>query len=297
MEKYIKIIVFFVGIFILSNAGSSEGKHPIDKRMEEAADKDISTKNLKESARKALQEWEQEMNKYYSLLLGELDDEGKGALIKSQENWQKYYNSEATFISVAYGRLRGTFFDIKDIEDRVGIVRKRALDLKSYYDLIMEERAGEDARNLDKLFEVLAEDERKKDEQGIRSWTDKGEMAYWKGVKLDEVTVKGIYQEFKDTIPSPPPPGYAEYTIENGEEALTKTKKLGKSLHNLFLVMNEEDFDKYGRLIGLMREVLYIDSAHIPLAIKGDNSRDIYWYDMHNMAVRLVDEEYEEVFR
>ena len=67
---------------------------------------------------------------------------GEGVLLEqSQKEWEEYRNSEISFIDTAYGRLRGTFFDVHKIENHVGIVKKRALDLKDCYDLLMEEKA------------------------------------------------------------------------------------------------------------------------------------------------------------
>ncbi|MCM8778660.1 MAG: hypothetical protein NC834_02580, partial [Candidatus Omnitrophica bacterium] len=69
-----------------------------------------------------------------------------------------------------------------------------------------------------------------------------------------------------------------------------------RRLHNLLMALSEEDFEKYGNLIAGMRELLYIDVKHIPLAIKGDESRVIYWYTWHNSALELIEKEYSRLF-
>ena len=151
--------------------------------------------------------------------------------------------------------------------------------------------AASDKSIFNELTEVTAQDELKRYEEGISQWTNRNAMAYWSAVDLEDVDIKEIYKKFKATVVSPPAPGHKKYAIKNGKEKLFETVQLGQSLHNLFLAMNEEDFARYGRLIGLMREILYIDSVHIPLAIKGDNSRGLYWYEIHNSHMKLIDEE------
>jgi hypothetical protein len=60
--------------------------------------------------------------------------------------------------------------------------------------------------------------------------------------------------------------------------------------------MSDGKFNKYEGLIKAMRDALYVDSKHIPLAINHDNSRDTYWYELHNVLVKEAEDEYERLF-
>jgi len=147
------------------------------------------------------------------------------------------------------------------------------------------------------LVDVIAESEIEHMGTGLQGWTDQQEIEKLSGIKLDDGYVKKLYQEFKSVIVTPPNSDtYTEYKIENGEKALGKTEELGRKLHNLLMALSDEDFEKYANLIAGMRELLYIDAQHIPLAVKGDNSRDVYWYMRHNSALEKIEQEYLRLF-
>lgn len=151
--------------------------------------------------------------------------------------------------------------------------------------------------SLNTIIDYLIQTEIENMRTGLQGWTDQKEIEKLSGIKLDDEYVKKLYLEFKSVLVTPPNPDtYTEYGIENGEEGLKKTEQLGRKLHNLFMALSDEDFEKYGRLIAGMRELLYIDTQHIPLAIKGDNSRDVYWYMRHNSALEQIEQEYLSVF-
>lgn len=149
----------------------------------------------------------------------------------------------------------------------------------------------------DQVFGALATLEIERMKAGLKAWKDSEVIAELSKKDITEDLIKGIYQNFKDVIVDPPNPDiYTEYAIENAEESLAKTELLGRLFHNLLLSFSEEDFAKYGRLVGLMRSTLYFDTQHIPLAIRHDNSRDAYWYEVHTRGVKAVDEEYLRLF-
>ena len=113
-------------------------------------------------------------------------------------------------------------------------------------------------------------------------WTDSELIEELSRTPLNKNDVKKLYTEFKNTIVNPPNPDtYTEYGIANGEESLVKVERLGRKIHNMLFAISDEDVEKYGDLLQIMRDVLYLDSKHIPLAIKHDNSRDVYWYGLH----------------
>ena len=141
--KSVRILMVLCCILALSRTGYGEEKHPIDIRMEEDVDKDMSTARMKMVGQQALSEWTREMEKYYALLLGELDDEKKLSLETAQSTWTEYVQSEDDFCDIFYGFMRGSFFDILRIEKRVELVKERALKLKFNYDLLMDEKPYE----------------------------------------------------------------------------------------------------------------------------------------------------------
>lgn len=146
------------------------------------------------------------------------------------------------------------------------------------------------------LGRIFVQSEIKKIKTGTRSWTEP-EIIEMFSKKDTETMVKGLYESFKNVVVTPPNPDeYTEYTIENAEEALERTELVGRLAHNMFLSFTEDDVVKYGKLVALIRDILYFDTQHIPLAIKYDNSRDVYWYMVHTKGVKAIEEEYLRLF-
>ena len=151
---------------------------------------------------------------------------------------------------------------------------------------------------INKVAEIVGEHELGTVWQGMNAWTDQKVVEYIGQAEMREDNIKSFYAWFKEIIVSPPDPDtYTFYEIENGEESLEDTILLGKVIHNIYLGMREEDLKKYGKLVGRMRETLYLDSVHIPYAIRRDNARDHYWFVLHNKGVNMVDEEYTRLFK
>lgn len=131
----------------------------------------------------------------------------------------------------------------------------------------------------------------------LMTWADPKLAEKLSRLELSDDYVRGLYEECKKILATPPDPEtYTEYGIVNGEESLAKTLELGKRLHNHFFAFPEEAIERYGPLIAAMRDVLLVDSKHIPLAIKHDNSRDIYWYELHSEWRKDVELEYSKLY-
>lgn len=162
----------------------------------------------------------------------------------------------------------------------------------------LEERKSQPNRNiLDDLVEVTIITEREQMKSDLEGWTDQKLIESLSQAPLVEKDIKRLYQEFRSTIVNPPNPDVnTEYSIENAEESLIQVEQLGRKMHNIFLALSDEDYAKYGKLIGIMREVLYIDWKHIPYAIRRSNARGIYWYELHNIGLKQAEEEYSRLF-
>lgn len=149
----------------------------------------------------------------------------------------------------------------------------------------------------DTIIETLADAEREDRKVDLEKWVNSKRIKEFSRTALSDSYVKNLYKNFKSTVVNPPKPGtYTEYSIKDAEDSLVKVEKLGCEVHNLFLALSDKDFAKYGRLIGTVRDVLYIDWKHIPYAIKHNNGRDIYWYELHNMGLTEAEKEYFKIF-
>jgi hypothetical protein len=157
--------------------------------------------------------------------------------------------------------------------------------------------ATEQSTTKDVVATVVAAGEMSDTEKDLKIWTDEAMIATLSKNLLTDDDVKKLYIEFKSTIVNPPNPDtYTDYGIANGEESLVKVERLGRKIHNMLFAISDENVEKYGNLLQIMRDVLYLDSKNIPLAIKHDNSRDYYWYTLHNKWVKNTEIEYNKIF-
>jgi len=85
----------------------------------------------------ARQEWDEEMNKYYQLLMSLLDSTGKEKLKIAQRQWIEFRDNEFEMINELYlGQMQGTMWIVIAAGRKTDIVRDRAGQLARYYDSI-----------------------------------------------------------------------------------------------------------------------------------------------------------------
>jgi uncharacterized protein YecT (DUF1311 family) len=122
--------------FPLLPAQTAEKRHPIDMRLDECLKKDPSTAGMLECLGKAYTSWDAELNAIYKKLLASLPAEGQNALRESQRAWLKYRDQEFLLLEKLYGLMEGSMYQTMQAADRVDFVRKRALELSSYLDVL-----------------------------------------------------------------------------------------------------------------------------------------------------------------
>jgi len=114
----------------------AQEEHPIDKSLQLSLDKAHGiTAGMKKCLEEATVQWENELNKYYNLLMIILDKEAVKNLKKSQLAWERFRNLEYEFIP-NYFVVFGSYVGIAIREQKMKVVRARALQLKQYYETI-----------------------------------------------------------------------------------------------------------------------------------------------------------------
>lgn len=116
----------------------AQDKHSIDKFLEECIDKNTSTQGMCECGEEALKKWDAELNNYYKLLMNKLRNDTKERLKESQLAWLKFRDLEFGFIEEGYFLDVGSYIRPEKIENKLDIVRHRALELRMYYDRVMD---------------------------------------------------------------------------------------------------------------------------------------------------------------
>jgi uncharacterized protein YecT (DUF1311 family) len=113
-------------------------QHPIDKALDACVEKNGSTAGMVECTDKAYAAWDKELNKNYVELMRTLKPTQKEALRTAQLEWIKYRDLEFKFIDTVYDTMQGTMYIPMRVDARMEVVKKRALELKGFLDLIQE---------------------------------------------------------------------------------------------------------------------------------------------------------------
>lgn len=126
-----KILILVLLLPLMTFAQNSQGaKHPIDIQFE--ACEAGNTVEMVECAAKKYEAWDNEMNKYYKLLIGILGKEEKEKLKEAQRKWILYRDAEIEFAATLNRNKDGTLWRVLFAETRAGIVRTRAMELIEY---------------------------------------------------------------------------------------------------------------------------------------------------------------------
>ncbi|MBI5404354.1 MAG: DUF1311 domain-containing protein [Ignavibacteriae bacterium] len=139
MKNYFLVGLLFV-LLISAKSFSQENKNPIDIYLDTCMEKNPSTMGILKCTDEAFQMWDNELNKYYKLLLGILNDDGAKALKESELRWIEFRDKEFANLEQIYSNFDGTMYIPIQALSRLEIVRTRANQLKDYYQLLTDKR-------------------------------------------------------------------------------------------------------------------------------------------------------------
>lgn len=135
MKKGIFFFVVFA-LIVSVKLYSQESNHPIDKYLDSCMERDYSTFGMVKCTEEAIQKWDDELNKYYKLLMKTLDDESAKILKESELQWIEFKNKEMKNIEKIYSKLEGTMYIPMKYYAKMEIIKTRALQLADFYELI-----------------------------------------------------------------------------------------------------------------------------------------------------------------
>lgn len=135
-----KLFLALGAVFLLATVSiaQEQTQHPIDKALEACIDKNGSTAGMVECTDKAYAAWDKELNKNYGELMRTLKPTQREALRSAQFEWIKYRDLDFKLIDSVYDTMQGTMYIPMRVDARMEVVKKRALELKGYLDLITE---------------------------------------------------------------------------------------------------------------------------------------------------------------
>jgi uncharacterized protein YecT (DUF1311 family) len=134
--RYVLVILLAISLTALDAQNASEKKYPIDIKLEQwlAADSNQTTNGMVKCIRKAEKEWDGELNRYYQLLMKNLDTDSRQQLKTTQRHWLKYRDSEFKFQAALWRQSQGTIWKLVYAEYQMQFVRQRVIWLMQYYD-------------------------------------------------------------------------------------------------------------------------------------------------------------------
>jgi len=135
-----KLLLTVFSVFLLATIAiaQEQPQHPIDKALEACIDKNGSTAGMVECTDKAYAAWDKELNKNYGELMRTLKPAPKETLRLAQLEWIKYRDLDFKLIDSVYDTMQGTMYIPMRVDARMEVVKKRALELKGYLDLVTE---------------------------------------------------------------------------------------------------------------------------------------------------------------
>lgn len=135
MKFYSAFLLIFFFSSAMAFSQETEEQHPIDVALDKCMDKNPSTHGMIGCLNEAYKKWDTELNKNYKALSLKMDTKQKAALLAAQRKWIEYRDLEFMAQKAVYETMQGTMFQPMAVNDRMEVVKKRALDLKSYLDL------------------------------------------------------------------------------------------------------------------------------------------------------------------
>ncbi len=106
-----------------------EKRHPLDVKVEKAAEDAGSTAATAEAYRKGLELWDKEMNRVYQELKKTLPEKSFATLKAAQVQWLAYRDAQVAFINSCYDQYDGTMYIPMRASAVMEVTRARALEL------------------------------------------------------------------------------------------------------------------------------------------------------------------------
>lgn len=143
LDRLSALLVLGMMVFLFSSgrlwaSGGDGDKDPIDLQRETCIEQNPTTVGMVECTVKAMEAWEQELNRVYQELLKRLPPEDQDALRKAQQAWLAWRDAEFRLIEQVYDRQAGTMFVSLMAAEKMKIVRTRVAQLRTLLWLVGE---------------------------------------------------------------------------------------------------------------------------------------------------------------
>jgi len=121
--------------------------------------------------------------------------------------------------------------------------------------------------------------------EDLSSWTDPDLIAQLEKMEFGDRQFQDLYREFRQLLNSQ----------EEAREKLREVVALGKRVHNLLLVLSDEKINRYGDLLGMMRDILHMESQRLAELINQD-AQAVYLHTVDQEWLDYLDKECSKKF-
>jgi uncharacterized protein YecT (DUF1311 family) len=135
-----RFALLFALLLTISSFASEERKHPIDRKIDAAADKAMSTVEMVKVQVDGLKLWDVEMNRVYGELKKRLKPSAFTALQAAQRAWIAYRDTQLKFLGEFYSQFQGTMYRPMEAAAELEVTRQRALELTEKLETLKDEQ-------------------------------------------------------------------------------------------------------------------------------------------------------------
>ncbi len=114
---------------------TKEELHPIDKAERDCISDKFSTYDLSQCSYKAMNSWFKEIDNYLRKLKDITTEEDYSKILRAQEDWKKYQQTEFEAVSLIMEK-QGTMFQNSAVGVKTNVVKERALELERLYKIL-----------------------------------------------------------------------------------------------------------------------------------------------------------------
>lgn len=139
MRNYFPVSLLFV-LFASANLFAQDSKNPIDIYLDTCMEKNPSTMGILKCTDEAFKLWDAELNKYYKLLMGVLNESDAKTLKDAELKWIEFKEKEFANLEHIYSKMEGTMYIPMHALSKLEIVRIRANQLRDYYELLTDKK-------------------------------------------------------------------------------------------------------------------------------------------------------------
>jgi uncharacterized protein YecT (DUF1311 family) len=135
------ILPLIMAVWLITPAlAADELPHPIDTKFGTCVEADPSTAGMIGCASAAGTAWDAELNQAYKGLVGALTGRALDSLKQSQRGWITQRDKEFALQAALHAQLSGTMWGPVMADQRVTLIKTRALQLRAYAEILKEGR-------------------------------------------------------------------------------------------------------------------------------------------------------------